>query len=163
MVPEGTNRALSLPSSWATRRSSSITVGSSPYTSSPTAALAIASRIARPGRVTVSERKSKTGSVLMLEPQAYYRFFAVTRRTRVRSPQPRKSGSVGCDFFLLRVRRVLQHEHGFSDAAEGRAVRVVRGEVRQQLAIDAEGALADAKIGANVVASVVHQLGDGVR
>jgi predicted nicotinamide N-methyase len=35
-----------------------LTVGSSPYWSSPTAAAAIAARIAAVGRVTVSERRS---------------------------------------------------------------------------------------------------------
>ena len=42
----------------ATRSSSELTVGSSLYTSSPTGAPAIASRIAADGRVTVSLRRS---------------------------------------------------------------------------------------------------------
>src|SRR5688572_6511885 len=61
MVPEGTNSARSLPSSSATRSSSARTLGSSPYTSSPTSAAAITRRISAVGRVTVSERKSITG------------------------------------------------------------------------------------------------------
>src|SRR5271170_5098749 len=58
MVPEGTNRAASLPSSSAVVRSSSATVGSSPKTSSPTSASAMALRIAGVGLVTVSLRRS---------------------------------------------------------------------------------------------------------
>ena len=65
IVPEGTKRAASLPNSAATRSWSSITVGSSPHTSSPTAAAAMAARIAGVGRVTVSLRKSFTvGGIL---------------------------------------------------------------------------------------------------
>ncbi len=56
--PEGTYTAASLPSIAATSASSAITVGSSPQTSSPTSASAIARRISGVGRVTVSERKS---------------------------------------------------------------------------------------------------------
>src|SRR6266511_4529012 len=58
IVPDGTNRAASLPSSAATRCSSRLSVGSSPKTSSPTSAEAIAARIPAVGRVTVSLRKS---------------------------------------------------------------------------------------------------------
>src|SRR5215470_3425721 len=47
-----------MPSSSATRACRRLTVGSSPKTSSPTSARAIASRIAGVGRVTVSERRS---------------------------------------------------------------------------------------------------------
>src|SRR5689334_15221517 len=61
MVPLGTKSAASLPRSVATVSSSFRTVGSSPYTSSPTSALAMASRIAREGRVTVSLRRSIIG------------------------------------------------------------------------------------------------------
>src|SRR5262245_36358068 len=58
MVPEGTNRAASLPSSAATRSSRRLSVGSSLKTSSPTSAEAIAARIPAVGRVTVSLRRS---------------------------------------------------------------------------------------------------------
>src|SRR5579863_7303536 len=58
MHPVGTNSAASLPKSSAARRSNRFTVGSSPYTSSPTSASAIARRISGVGRVTVSLRKS---------------------------------------------------------------------------------------------------------
>jgi hypothetical protein len=44
-----------------------LTDGSSPNWSSPTSAVAIASRIAGVGRVTVSERRSMTGPVLTAE------------------------------------------------------------------------------------------------
>ena len=58
IVPLGTKIAASLPSSAAIRSCSARTVGSSPYWSSPTGALAIAARIASDGSVTVSERRS---------------------------------------------------------------------------------------------------------
>src|SRR5580704_1743777 len=58
MHPVGTNKAASFPKISAARRSSRLTVGSSPYTSSPTTASAIARRISAVGRVTVSLRKS---------------------------------------------------------------------------------------------------------
>ena len=58
IVPEATNSPASLPSSSAARSSSALTVGSSPQTSSPTSAAAIARRIAAVGFVTVSERRS---------------------------------------------------------------------------------------------------------
>ena len=51
----------SLPSSSAARSSRALTVGSSPNTSSPTSAAAIARRIASVGVVTVSERRSIGG------------------------------------------------------------------------------------------------------
>ena len=54
MVPDGRNSAASLPSSSATIEQSSRTVGSSLRCSSPTSAFAMASRIAREGRVWVS-------------------------------------------------------------------------------------------------------------
>src|SRR6185369_15940971 len=58
IVPEGTYSAASLPSSPAANDSRRLTVGSSPYTSSPTSASAIARRISGVGLVTVSERRS---------------------------------------------------------------------------------------------------------
>ena len=58
IVPEGTKSAASLPSMPAMRSSSWRTVGSSPKTSSPTSAAAMAARIAGVGRVTVSLRRS---------------------------------------------------------------------------------------------------------
>src|SRR4249920_3878111 len=64
IVPLGTNSADSLPVSVATRRSSAITVGSSPNTSSPTSASAMAFRMAAVGLVTVSLRRSTGGSVM---------------------------------------------------------------------------------------------------
>src|SRR5213082_2800527 len=60
MVPEATKTAPSLPRREAAIASSRWTVGSSPHTSSPTSARAIASRIAGVGRVSVSERRSTT-------------------------------------------------------------------------------------------------------
>ena len=58
IVPLVANIAASLPSIWAARASSSFMVGSSPYTSSPTSAAAIAARMARVGWVTVSLLRS---------------------------------------------------------------------------------------------------------
>ncbi len=58
MVPEGTNKPASFPSMVAAISCSLLMVGSSPYTSSPTTAFAIASRIAGVGWVTVSDRRS---------------------------------------------------------------------------------------------------------
>merc|ERR1719186_708982 len=54
MVPLGTNRALSIPYKLATRLSSNIVVWSSPYTSSPTMASAMAVLMPLQGEVTVS-------------------------------------------------------------------------------------------------------------
>src|SRR3954464_6514744 len=62
--PVGMNSAASCPNRPATRSSSRATVGSSPYTSSPTSARAIACRIASVGRVRVSLRRSITCSRL---------------------------------------------------------------------------------------------------
>src|SRR6056297_2942536 len=64
MVPEGTKSAASLPNIEAARSSSSLTLGSSPATSSPTSARIMDSRIAGVGRVTVSDRKSRMGSMV---------------------------------------------------------------------------------------------------
>src|SRR6266436_2373420 len=58
MHPVGTNSAASFPKISAARVSSRFTVGSSPYTSSPTSAAAIAARISAEGRVKVSLRNS---------------------------------------------------------------------------------------------------------
>src|SRR5215469_2128934 len=64
MVPVGTNSASSRPKIAAARFSNRFTVGSSPYTSSPTSAAAIAARISGVGRVTVSERKSINSAII---------------------------------------------------------------------------------------------------
>ena len=61
IAPDATNRPASLPSSSAARSSSAMTVGSSPKTSSPTSASAIARRISGVGFVTVSDRRSMMG------------------------------------------------------------------------------------------------------
>src|SRR5262249_43662161 len=58
MVPDGTNKAASLPRRAATRSWSRWTVGSSSKTSSPTSAACMAARMPGVGRVTVSLRKS---------------------------------------------------------------------------------------------------------
>ena len=58
MVPLGIHTAASLPSNSAMRACRRLVLGSSPYWSSPTGALAMAARMASVGRVTVSERRS---------------------------------------------------------------------------------------------------------
>src|SRR3954451_9653166 len=63
MVPVGTNTAASFPRRPASSISSSATVGSSPKPSSPTAASAIARRMAADGLVTVSERRSTRSGI----------------------------------------------------------------------------------------------------
>jgi len=63
MVPEGTNRPASLPNSSAASASKCATLGSSPRTSSPTSASAIATRICAVGLVTVSLRMSTQRSL----------------------------------------------------------------------------------------------------
>src|SRR5260221_9306729 len=58
ITPVGTHKAASKPRRAATTSCRRATVGSSPYTSSPTSASAMARRMAGVGRVTVSERRS---------------------------------------------------------------------------------------------------------
>src|SRR5438034_3446497 len=58
MVPEGTNSAASFPSTCAAISCRQLTEGSSPKTSSPTSASAMAWRMAAEGLVTVSLRRS---------------------------------------------------------------------------------------------------------
>lgn len=60
MVPDGVNSPASFPNAAAACSSSARTVRSSPNTSSPTTASAMACRMAGVGRVTVSLRKSET-------------------------------------------------------------------------------------------------------
>src|SRR2546423_15088274 len=62
MVPLGTYTAASRSNSAATSASRALTDGSSPYTSSPTSASAIARRMPAVGRVSVSERRSTAPS-----------------------------------------------------------------------------------------------------
>ena len=62
IVAVGRKSAASCPSSAATRSCSAVTVGSSRFCSSPTAAAAIASRMPGVGRVAVSERRSITAA-----------------------------------------------------------------------------------------------------
>ena len=66
--PVGENSPASWPRSAATRSSSARTVGSSPKTSSPTSARAIAARICGVGRVRVSERRSAAYSPIAVSP-----------------------------------------------------------------------------------------------
>src|SRR5262245_40225082 len=58
MVPEGTYSAASFPSNWAVTSWRRLTQGSSPKTSSPTSASAMARRMPGEGLVTVSLRRS---------------------------------------------------------------------------------------------------------
>ena len=70
IVPLATSSPASAPSSSADRSSSALTVGSSPKTSSPTSASAIARRMAGEGSVTVSDRRSIMPSRLVLVVEA---------------------------------------------------------------------------------------------
>src|ERR1051325_8700945 len=70
MVPEGRNSAASLPSSSATASWSSLTVGSSPFCSSPTSASHMKRRISRVGFVTVSLCRSIWIAAIRVLPRA---------------------------------------------------------------------------------------------
>src|SRR5260370_42106493 len=63
IVPVGRKAAAALPVSSAARSCSRLTVGSSPYQSSPTSASAMARRMACDGLLTVSERRSMWASI----------------------------------------------------------------------------------------------------
>src|SRR5688572_21666227 len=69
MVPEATKSPASLPRRAAACASRRWTVGSSPQTSSPTSARAMASRISGVGSVSVSERRSTMSCTVALLPQ----------------------------------------------------------------------------------------------
>src|ERR1700687_5810044 len=64
MVPLGRNSAAALPRRAAAISSSRLTMGSSPNTSSPSGAVAMAWRISGLGVVTVSERRSVTTRII---------------------------------------------------------------------------------------------------
>src|SRR5262249_55969969 len=68
IVPEVTSNPASLPSRAAAVASRRWTVGSSPHTSSPTSARAIASRISGVGSVMVSDRRSTMSCTIGLLP-----------------------------------------------------------------------------------------------
>lgn len=95
MVPVGSSRPASLPNIVATRVSSALTVKSSPNTSSPTSAAAIAARICGVGRVTVSERKSRRIALDCMIGVNYrsteLRWQFISSRTRLRSGRARSS------------------------------------------------------------------------
>ena len=80
-VPLGTNSAASKPSSDATRACSAFTLGSSPITSSPTAARRPVSRMAGVGWVTVSLRRS-THCMCRVLPDQVIRRSVSSRRTK---------------------------------------------------------------------------------
>ncbi|CAB5015680.1 unannotated protein [freshwater metagenome] len=63
--PDVQKSAASLPNKFATFSSSALTVGSSPYTSSPTGAEAITVRISSEGLVTVSDLRSIWESIIL--------------------------------------------------------------------------------------------------
>ena len=87
IVPVATNRPASLPRSSAARSSRAMTVGSSPNTSSPTSASAIARRIAGDGWVTVSLRRSigGIGGEYRSRRRAVHGTRSADRRTRSRT------------------------------------------------------------------------------
>ena len=96
--PVGTKSAASFPSISAARSCRRLTVGSSPYTSSPTSASAIARRIEGVGLVTVSLRRSiNLISAFRRKPQrprsraGRRRVLSAARRRPARSARPRRS------------------------------------------------------------------------
>ena len=97
MLPVGTNTASSLPISSAVSSSSSLTVGSSPYTSSPTAAAAIASRISVVGLVTVSLLISTMDSLYDINCGPRARFIPVRKsKLQLLSVGRKAMGLTGC-------------------------------------------------------------------
>jgi hypothetical protein len=95
IVPDGTKSAASRRKSAATRSCRRLTVGSSPSTSSPTSACAIARRMSAHGRVTVSLRKSDgpvarahVGTGLRAPIHAFMRRSLFEVRDRVGVAQP---------------------------------------------------------------------------
>src|SRR5580700_2338774 len=104
MHPVGTNKAASFPKISAARFSNRFTVGSSPYTSSPTSASAIARRISTVGRVTVSLRKSTIFSSRVTPPALRIPLFAIVPLTMsslpASSPRPVFPLALGVKLFL---------------------------------------------------------------
>src|SRR5579872_5902515 len=83
MVPVATKSPASLPMISAARCSSRFIVGSSPYTSSPTSASAIARRIAAVGRVTVSLRRS----IVLFNADKLLENFVLQQHSPIGQPQ----------------------------------------------------------------------------
>src|SRR5438132_815573 len=149
IVPVGTHTAASLPSSAATRSCSVLTVGSSPYTSSPTSAAAIAARIPAVGRVTVSDRRSTISATRTLSPQhlrhekrQLQRLLGVQSRV-TRGLVPVGQGDVVRVELLAQLQRDVRRRGG----AELDPDRV--GDARHEIhvrAVEMAGALADPEV-----------------
>src|SRR5690349_16885654 len=90
MEPDGANSAASCPNSVATRFCRSLTLGSSPNTSSPTGAAAIAARMPSVGLVIVSARRT-TGPVAARSPTKHLRH-EEGQLHRLLGVQPRVAG-----------------------------------------------------------------------
>src|SRR5262249_18927565 len=115
IVPLGTKRAASLPSSSAIRSSRRLTDGSSPYWSSPTGAAAIAWRMPGEGKVTVSGRRSMLlGKRIGDIPMKLYTYYRSQASFRVRIALNLKG--------LQREDAFLHLERGDQFAAEYRAI-----------------------------------------
>ena len=82
IVPDGTNSPASMPNRSAVRRSSSLTVGSSPKTSSPTAAAVMAASMPGVGRVTVSLRRSIGVVMVLRDGPARFWYVALARSSQ---------------------------------------------------------------------------------
>src|SRR5680860_1106489 len=116
MVPEGTKIAASLPSRADTCSSRRFMVGSSPNTSSPTSARAIAFRISASGRVTVSLRRSMGVGIWDTWPS----FRMVSRNGRARLNHQFSH--------LLRAHRLLSSHHRYAMEEVG-TLRVQRDDL----------------------------------
>src|SRR6266850_1359484 len=122
-VPEVTKRPAGLPSRSAASASKRRTVGSSPQTSSPTSARAMASRISGVGSVSVSERRSTKSCINISLSQA--RLALRLRLARPAASQAR---------LALRLRLALPlGPQPLRGALAPFGVRVVVGDLAQEL------------------------------
>src|SRR4051794_20776186 len=130
-VPLLTNSAASLPSSPAILSCSALTLGSSPKTSSPTSAAAIAARIAVVGRVTVSLRRS---TPFIQTPQKVFQ-----QRMTVLGQDRFRMELNALERRLRRRELAMAHAHDLAVVGGRRDVEVVR----QRRPIDRQRVIAD--------------------
>src|SRR5450755_1349559 len=163
-VPLATKSAASLPSIAAMRSCSALTLGSSPKTSSPTSATAIAARIAAVGRVTVSLRRSTIFMSPPALPSPCPRHGTRRRDAQRRNTRPgTRPGSWSAFEKVLQHRVAMLREdrfrmelHAFERRGRGRQVAVAnahdltvfagRGHVergRQRRLLDGQRVVAD--------------------
>src|SRR5918993_1027300 len=148
MVPEGTYRAASWPRRSATAPSSRWMVGSSPQTSSPTSAVAMARRMAGVGLVKVSERRS----IIAASLRAGVRQSSVPNRdphrgdmasTSMPQPMPHKDtleirGHIIDSMLFTRILDQVLEAHGSYEINElgGRRTPVIASCPRLQICTD---------------------------